>query len=233
MLRTIGLSHRVDQKFLIQDISLSFSPGILYGILGPNGSGKSSLLKTLAGIWRASSGKVLWNEENLHQKERREISKIISLVPAHLPLHFNYSAEEIVSMGRYPHSNALKSRDKEIIAEAFDLVNAQHLRHRPIYQLSSGERQRIFIARSLVTESSVLLLDEPTSSLDVRHQIEIWKLLQKLTLTKFKIVIAATHDLIACERYCCIVTLMSQGRSLISGSFSTIKTQIDQLFSHC
>lgn len=223
-LLTRSLCYAVDGSSLIQEISLEFSTGCLHGILGPNGSGKSTFLKTLAGIWKPSSGKVLWNGEELHEKERQYISCTISLVPQNPRPQFDFIAEDIVAMGRYSHGKAYwDTREKPLVEKALQAVDAWHLRSRRITCLSQGERQRVYIARALATEAPVLVLDEPMTSLDIRHQLEIWQLLQKL-VEQGKMVIITTHDLAIAEHYCQQIAVLNQGRCIGSGSFRELMT---------
>jgi len=209
---------------------MAFSPGILYGIIGPNGSGKSTLLKTMTGVWKPTEGKVFWQDEELLKKERTEISKVVSLVPQTPMIHFDFSVEDIVSMGRYPHGKSVGAR-VDIIEWALRIVDVLHLRHRKITQVSSGERQRVYIARALVTESPVLLLDEPTTNLDIRHKSDIWKLLRML-VDQGKIVVVTNHDLRVTEKFCDEVALLNQGRCVRQGSFGEVLTQdvIEEVF---
>ena len=224
MLKAESLSYELHKKELIHSISLQFSPGILYGILGPNGSGKTTLLKTLTGIWKPSKGKVLFNDQDLHLKSRREISRSLSLVPQNLSVNFDFTVAEVVAMGRYPHENAKPTQEViELIEWALVTVDAWHLRFRHITHLSSGERHRVYIARSLVTESPVLLLDEPAASLDIRHQLEIWHLLKKLA-SQGKIIIATNHDLGAVERFCDHIAVLHHGQCIAKGSFQEVIT---------
>lgn len=219
------LCYDVDSKKLIDSISLKFRSGILHGILGPNGSGKSTLLRTLCGIWRATSGNVLWKGESLLRKERKEISQIISLVPQNPIPAFDYLVEDIVAMGRYPHgSRYWDLKGEHLVYQALQTTDAWHLRRRQVNQLSQGERQRVYIARALVTESPIMLLDEPTSSLDIRHQIEIWELLLNLVKGD-KIVIVTCHDLATAEKYCDEIAIMNQGRCISNGPFCQTMTQ--------
>ena len=221
MLQTHAISYILDNRPLIREISLEFPEGLLYGILGPNGSGKSTFLKTLTGIWSHSSGHVLWQGENLLQKERREISKIMTLVPQNIQVNFEFSVREVVTMGRYPHGRGKKGQGDAVIDWALSIVDACHLRDSFVTQLSHGERQRVYIARALVTESPILLLDEPTANLDIRHQLEIWQLLRELTV-QGKLIIVANHDLAATERFCDQVVVFDQGCCLGKGSFAEV-----------
>lgn len=219
-----SLSYAIEGKQLVDEISLEFSAGHLYGILGPNGSGKSTLLKTLSAIWKPTSGKVYWNGKDLHIQDRQSISKTISLVPQNPQILFDFLVEDIVAMGRFPHDACYWNKtQEEHLQYALTIVDALHLRSRRINCLSYGERQRVYIARALITESPILLLDEPTASLDIRHQFEIWQLLQKL-VAHGKIVIATTHDLSIAERYCHQVSVLNQGRCIESGVFSQVMT---------
>ena len=221
MLEVNNLCYSIQNKALIKDISLSFQPGILYGILGLNGSGKSTLLKTLTGIWKPTQGSVFWNNQNLLSKKRRIISQTISWVPQNPQVHFNFTVEEFVTMGRYPLNKALQSSSATL--KALQVVDAWHLRQRLITQLSSGERQRVYIARALITQAPILLLDEPTTSLDVRHQLEIWILLRRL-LKQDKTIIVALHDLSAAQRFCDKIVLIHHGRCIAEGPFDAIIT---------
>ncbi len=219
-LKTHGLTYQLKEKKLIEQISLTFEPGFVYGILGPNGSGKSTLLKTMTGIWQPTAGRVEWQGELLLQKPRAEISRTLSLVPQNPLLHFDFLVEDIVKMGRYSHGYIPK-RDAVLIQSTLEKVDAWHLRKQFLSQLSGGEKQRVYIARALVTEAPVLLLDEPTSYLDVRHQLEIWKLLRVLA-EHGKTVIVAVHDLLAANRFCDCLSILHQGTCVATGPYDAV-----------
>lgn len=221
MLKTENLSYHLHSSKLLKDICLQFKPGHLYGILGPNGSGKSTLLKTLSGIWTPTTGKVLWKDEDLFKYDRKTISRTITLVPQHVQQPFDFTVSETVRMGRYPHAVKHKELDKKLLEEALKAVDIYHLKERSVSQLSSGERQRVYIARALMTESPVLLLDEPTASLDIRHQLDIWQLLKKL-LYQDKTIIIACHDLVSAKKYCDEVAVMHQGRCVAVGKYDEV-----------
>ncbi len=224
MLKASSLSFNLNEKWLIENISLEFKPGCIYGIIGPNGSGKTTFLKVLAGLWKASSGMVFWKDEELLSLDRQTISRIISLVPQNGQVHFEFTVAQVVEMGTYARQN-LSHKEKKMLTEwALNRVNVWHLREQPATQISHGERQRMYIARSLVTQSPILMLDEPTSNLDIHHQIEIWKLLRVLAKEN-KLIIVANHDLHATERYCDQIALLNKGRCITSGNFSEVMTQ--------
>lgn len=223
MLRTDSLSFKAHGKFLIENITLEFKLGSIYGIIGPNGSGKTTLLKVLTGIWKASSGRVFWNNEDLLSLDRQTISRIISLVPQNAQVQFDFTVAEVVEMGTYPRYELGKEEKQKLIRWALELVDIWHLRDRQATNISHGERQRMYIARSLVTQSPVLILDEPTSNLDIKHQLEIWKILERLSHEN-KLIIVANHDLQATERYCDHIAILNKGQCVSTGSFSEVMT---------
>ena len=145
----------------------------------------------------------------------KEIAKRISSVPQNPTVNFDFSVWDIVMMGRYPHLGRLSiedERDEEIVSRCMKLTNVQHLANRSITEVSGGELQRILIARALAQEAKILLLDEPTSNLDINYQIEIMDLLRDLALKKGITVICTMHDLNLAARYCEILILLSNGR---------------------
>lgn len=216
------LTYYLHQQPLIKDISLAFQPGILYGILGPNGSGKSTLLKNISRIWTPTSGKLYWQGEDLLQFSRLEMSRTLSLVPQNPQLYFDFGVYRMVAMGRYPHGCRTAEAHRQV-EKALHQVNAWHLRHQLLSQLSGGERQRVYIARALATQAPILLLDEPTSYLDLRHQLEIWQLLRAL-VKGGKLVIVAVHDLLAAQRFCDELVILNQGCCQATGRYPEIMT---------
>lgn len=222
-LETKSLAFSIKDNILIEDINVQFASGHLYGILGPNGSGKSTFLKTLSGIWKPSNGFVLLNHHNLLNKTRKEISKLITLVPQNPVIHFDYTVTETVAMGSYLHQ--LSPQDEmRLVEQVLKETDAWHLKDRWLSQLSGGERQRIYIARALAVQAPILLLDEPTAHLDLRHQLEIWHLLKHLA-HQGRIIIAAIHDLGAAKRYCEQVVLLHHGRCLSQGTYPSVMTE--------
>lgn len=231
-LETHDLGFVKDKKTLLTDINVAFQKGAFNAILGPNGSGKSTLLKLLAGIWLPTHGRITWKNDDLQTMTRKEVSRAIALVPQNPQTSFNYLVIDVVAMGRYSYDPLYwNSIDTPLVSEMLHAVDAWHLRHRKINEISFGERQRVYIARALVTGSPVILLDEPTTGLDIRHQIEVMALLQQL-IANGKIVVITTHDLSIVKEYDMQVTLMKQGKSLGSGPFNEIMTEdtINHLF---
>ena len=224
MLIAENLSYGINGKLLIENLSIQLSPGSIHAILGPNGSGKSTLLKVLAGLLKPLSGTINWQGNPLPLNDKKRMCGILSLVPqAPIPM-FDYLVEDIVAMGSYAFNrNYWKNSHSIVVREALEAVDAWHLRTRKINQISCGERQRIYIARALVTESPIMLLDEPTANLDIRHQMEIWRLLQQLA-EEGKTIAISTHDLAAAEHFCNTASLLNQGKNIACGDFSSVVT---------
>lgn len=217
-----NLSYRLHHATLIEKISATFQPGFLYGILGPNGSGKSTFLKTLSAIWTPTEGEIFWKEQDLRRFSRRELSRALTLVPQNPPLFFDFDVYHMVAMGCYAKGASSKECSKQV-EDSLRQVDGWHLRDRMICQLSGGERQRIYIARALATGAPILLLDEPTSYLDLRHQLEVWELLKKL-VKQGKLVIVAVHDIVSAKRFCDQLVILQKGRCQAIGTYENVMT---------
>lgn len=225
-LHNVGVT--VADKWLIQEISLTLRPGLLTAILGPNGAGKTTLLKLLAGLWQPTVGKVTLNGRDLQQLCRRQLAQQIVFVPQNTYLGFAFTVQDLVMMGRHPHLRPFHSetdKDHHCVAEAMKQTDVIHLAHRLVTELSGGERQRVVIARSLATAAPIIVLDEPTASLDVVHELELLELLKKLVEHQGKTVVVATHDLNRVMCYVDQVMLIHQGRIFGSGSPEEVLTE--------
>lgn len=212
------LFYQANNKLFINDVSLTFTCGNIYGILGPNGAGKSTLLRLLAGVWVPTGGGIFWNQQDLLLSSRRTHSCIVSLVPHAPQIHFDYTVRELVEMGRYAAGGNGSDNAVNAALERTDLCG---LVDRPIAKLSSGERQRVYLARSLATESPILLLDEPTANLDISHRVDIWRILRALK-DEGKIIVTALHNLAAAERLCDEVIVLNRGACVGVGKFGDV-----------
>lgn len=213
------ISYKIKAKELISDISMTFRPGLISAILGPNGSGKTTFLKNLAGIWPPSSGNVLWNGHNLFDYSRKDVSRIVSIVPQSTLIPFDFTVMDMIEMGRYMH----RTKNDALIKKTLKNLDVWHLRNQSISRVSGGERQRVYIARALVTEAPILLLDEPTAHLDIGHELEIWRLLKELASDQ-RTIIVTTHDLRAAKRHCDQIALLHYGKCIGSGPFDAVMT---------
>lgn len=209
---------------ILDAISVGVVPGRFTALIGPNGGGKSTLLKALAGLWPVASGSVLFGGQPLNQMPRREVAQRIAFVPQDTRIDFAFSVEEIVGMGRYPHRGRFapeSKADRSAVDEALKRCDVAGLRTRDANTLSGGERQRVLIARSLATEPEVILLDEPTASLDIEHAIEILDLCRQLS-NDGQAVAVAIHDLNAVARYADVVALIDRGRIVNLGAATEV-----------
>lgn len=210
-------------------ISAAIRGGRITGVVGPNGSGKSTLLRVLAGILRAREGHVSLDGEALSTLSHRARARNVALLPQSVQPAFALTVLEVVSLGRYPHAGllgGLSQRDRDIVHRCLADVDVVGLRDREFLTLSGGERQRVLLASVLAQEPGLLLLDEPTSSLDIHHEIEIYALLRRLAGEGYGMAVV-THDLNLAARFCDDLLLMSLdgGGLLASGTPREVLTE--------
>jgi len=220
MLKIEHLNFLIGEKKILNDVSVQFDPCKIHGIIGPNGSGKSTLLKNICRIWEPQSGTVFINNKDYKSISRKDLSRLITLVPQNTSIGFPVSVYDIVAMGRHPHLGrfqALTKKDRAIIENALDITQTYELKDRNINELSGGECQLTILARALATEASLLLLDEPTSDLDIKHALTIMKLLEDIK-EKGKTVLICIHDLNIANRYCDTISIINQGEIFFTGS---------------
>jgi len=207
-------SVKNSSNFHLRDISLSVVKGEFLSILGPNGSGKSTLLKIMTGLLTPKNGKYILKDKTFSSYSKRSIAKIIAFVPQASVSVFPFSVYEIVMMGRTPHLNILgfeNQRDHERVLEVLDLVEISHLKNHSINEISGGEAQRAYIARALVQEPEILILDEPNSHLDIKHQLSTFDLIKKLNSDNKLTVISVSHDLNLAGFYSDRIVLLKNG----------------------
>ncbi len=214
-------------KKVLEGVNFTAPAGELLGIIGPNGSGKTTLLRTIARILKPRTGTILLEGEAVLQMKDKEFSQHFAAVPQDTNIHFEFSALDVVLMGRNPHLGRLElegERDIEIARRSMELTNCWSLAERQVTELSGGERQLVIIARALTQEPKVLLLDEPTSHLDINFQIEIMELLKRLTTQEGLIVVAVIHDLNLAAQYCDRLVLLRNGEIIAMGAPHVVLT---------
>lgn len=219
-IRVNNISVGYISKPVLKDVNFTVESGSFVGLIGPNGSGKTTLLRVITGILHPWSGNVEIFEKSTDSLTRIDIARSVGVVPQESFFAFNFKTEEIVLMGRYPYLKRFKSetkKDYDIVYESMKFTDTLSFRDRPINDLSGGERQRVVIARSLSQSPKILLLDEPTSHLDLNHQIEIFDLLKRLNKRGMTI-LAISHDLNLAGMYCERLILLDAGRIRLIGT---------------
>ncbi len=215
LLQVSNLSFSYGQKMLFSALSLSLKSGEMVGLLGPNGSGKTTLLRLLSGVLQPQQGEILLAGRNLRSWGRRRVARRIALVPQELHMPFAFTVEHMVSLGRTPFVKPFlgfrTQEDQSVVEEAIKITGIAPLVGHIFNELSGGEQQRVMIAMALAQQPSVLLLDEPTSHLDIKYQIETLELVQKLNSEQGVSVVAAMHDLNLAARYFPRLLLFQRG----------------------
>ena len=199
---------------LLYKLAMQVRAGEMVGLLGPNGSGKTTLLRLLSGVLRPQQGRILLQGNDLQHRSRRDVARHIAVVPQELHMPFAFTVQHMVSLGRTPFVTFLGSQnkhDQSMIQEAMAVAGITSLAERVFNTLSGGERQRVLIAMALAQEPKLLLLDEPTSHLDIKYQIETLELVQQLNKERGVTVIAAMHDLNLAARYFPRLLLFQRG----------------------
>ena len=220
-----NISISYGDHHVIQQFSLAVDQGGFIGILGPNGCGKTTLLRALSRILKPDQGAVFIEGLDAESYDSRTLAKTIGCVGQETDVAFPFTVREIVLMGRYPHIGKLaplSAKDLAIADEAMKTTNTLYLADRLITEVSGGERQRVLIARTLTQQPKILLLDEPTSHLDINHQIEIMDLIRDLT-PKITI-IGVFHDLNLASYYCDRIVIMKEGKILAVGTPEEVLT---------
>jgi iron complex transport system ATP-binding protein len=213
------ISLSAGAKRLLARVSARGGSGEVVGLIGPNGAGKTTLLKTLAGLLRPESGSVSLQGAILDHLGPAAIARALAMVHQSAPNTLGFTVREIVTMGRYPHMDRFSvegEHDRTVVLQAMRTTGTNGFEDRPLPSLSGGERQRVMLARALAQEPLVLLLDEPTANLDIRHQLQALDVVRGLA-GRGVACIAAMHDLQLAARYCDRLVLLSNGRVLSEG----------------
>jgi len=199
------------QAEILKGISFDLAQGVFLSIAGPNGSGKTTLLNLLSGLLSPASGSITIDSVPVQNYSIRRLARKIAVVRQEFVPVFEFSASQVVSMARTPYLGAFAfetDADRKAITEALEMTDTIRFADRPLNHLSGGERQLIFIARALAQQTPILLLDEPTSFLDMKHQVDIYDLLKKMQVEKQKTIVAVTHDINLASQYSDMVLLL-------------------------
>jgi iron complex transport system ATP-binding protein len=211
-LRNVCLQYGL--RDVVRDVSVQIEEGEFFVIIGPNGAGKTTLLKSITALHRLTSGEILLRQRSISEYSRKELARSLAMVPQHINAEFPFTVAETVIMGRYPHLGLLAvegKRDLEIAEQAMAFTEVLHLADRRLGQLSGGERQRVIIARAICQQSKILLLDEPTASLDPAHQLRIMDLMERFRKQERSTIIMVSHDLNLASAYADRLMLLKDG----------------------
>ncbi|MFH1074533.1 MAG: ABC transporter ATP-binding protein [Candidatus Firestonebacteria bacterium] len=228
ILEAKNITFGYGEKQVLNNINLSVSKADFIGIIGPNGSGKTTLLRMLCRGLKPKAGQVFFKGEDIFNLDTRFVAKNIALVPQDETIIFPFTVFEIVMMGRSPYINRFsweKKEDVDIAFSAMKLADISRFKERNLDELSSGERQRVFIARALAQMPKVLLLDEPTSHLDINHQYDILELVRKLNENVKITVIMVSHDINLASKYCKRLVLLKNGKIYTEGAAKKVVTK--------
>lgn len=216
-----------DGYHAVRDVSLSIEPGKLVGLIGPNGCGKTTMMKCINKMHQMSSGEILIDGESIKSKNSSDIAKKISNVPAELRGSFGLTVYETIMLGRYPHLQNLwweTENDETAVIDALNKFGVSHLQDRPLNMLSSGERQRVLIAKAYVQEPRLMLVDEPTSHLDMKYKLEVMEYLRAMVKKDMSILVAE-HDISLMARYCEKCIIMKEGQIYAIGDPKEVITE--------
>jgi len=235
MISTKNLTVSYGNKTVIEDLSLTLQKGKITALIGPNGCGKSTLLKSLSRINKAANGQVLLNNKSLDDFADKQLAQVMSLLPQVLITPEGITVQRLVEYGRSPylsHWGKLGTEDKEKVQQAMQETGVVEFAKQPVESLSGGQRQRAWIAMILAQDTDIVMLDEPTTYLDLSHQIELMKLMQAMK-SQGKTVIVVLHDLNQACRYCDHLVVMKDGNLIVEGKPDDIftETMLHDVFS--
>ncbi|MCH8028663.1 MAG: ABC transporter ATP-binding protein [Candidatus Dadabacteria bacterium] len=222
-----NVTYIADGKTIIKDITFGLNPGELIGVIGPNGAGKSTLIKNMVRIVEPDSGDVTLMGEPVSHYDAQAFARSVAYVPQSTEFTFPITVEEAVLMGRIPHLSGVRmegAHDYTVSEQCLKVVGMEDFAERLVTSLSGGERQLVAIGRALVQEPAFLLMDEPTSNLDIHHQLTIMGLLVELTRSG-KGILVVLHDLTLASRFCTKILAMSGGRVVSFGTPAEVLTE--------
>jgi len=228
MIEVHSVSFRYHEDWVLQDVSFRVEKGEFVGVIGPNGSGKTTLLKILYRLLSPQKGEILFELVSMKKMGRADIAKRIAVVAQETHLLFPFSVLETVLMGRSPHLGPLmfeSEKDVEITKKVMEWTKMLPFSERPMDELSGGERKRVFIARALAQEPEVILLDEPTTNLDIHHQVDFLDLILTLNRERGLTIIMASHDMNIASEFCDRLILLQGGRIYKMGTPDEVITK--------
>ncbi|MBB6646248.1 ATP-binding cassette domain-containing protein [Halobellus sp. MBLA0160] len=227
LLAVDGLRVRLGGATVLDNVDATADRGRFVGLVGPNGAGKTTLLRTIAGAITPDEGRVTVDGERIHDLSSKAASRLVATVPQDTTVAFEFDVRTVIEMGRNPHRSRFggwTESDAAAVDRALDRTDTRQFADRPVTSLSGGERQRVLLARALAQDAPVLLLDEPTGSLDINHQVRTLDLVSDL-VSGGRTALAAVHDLDLAARYCDDLLLLSGGRVVAAGPPASVLTE--------
>ena len=220
-LNVTGLDLDYGRREVLRDVNVSLAAGEVVAFIGPNGAGKSSLLRCITGLVEPKAGSIAIDGQPLHDIDRRALARTIAVVPGQTLVAFPMRVEELVALGRLPHERALlgpRDEDRRVVEAALARVGITELRGRDVRELSLGERQLCVLAMAVAQQARLLLLDEPTVHLDLRHQVAVMELLRDLARRDGVTVLAVLHDVALARHFFDRLLLIDHGRVVADGT---------------
>ncbi len=220
VLKANNISYRYTKTYCLKDFSIGFAKGEMVSIIGPNGSGKSTVLRMLSRLLKPEAGMVYLEGESIHKMKDHIIAQKLTMLPQVHDHHLDMTVRDLIKNGRRPYLKWYEDYNQEhdkYVDWALEVTNLQHLQHRGLHALSGGERQRAWIAMAIAQMPDTLLLDEPTSYLDVSHQLEVMELLKELNRKLGMTIIIVLHDLNQAAKYSHRIIAMKNGKVVREG----------------
>jgi iron complex transport system ATP-binding protein len=226
-LRTEAVTIGYGGDPVVRDLSITLADGKVTTIVGPNGCGKSTLLRTMSRLLKPTSGRVLLDGGSIHDLHTRDVARTMALLPQSPIAPDGLLVRDLVGRGRHPHQRWFSQwspEDERIVELALEMTDTAGLRDRPLDQLSGGQRQRAWIAMTLAQDTDLLLLDEPTTYLDLAHQVEVLDLVTRLNRERGRTVVMVLHDLNLAARYSDTIAVMKDGVLVTQGNPTEVFT---------
>ena len=221
---------------IVKDLNLDIPKGKITTIIGSNGCGKSTILKTIARIIQAKSGDIFVNNINIKEQSPKDLAKVMAVLPQSPQAPSGLTVEELIASGRFPHQKGfgkMRKEDEDIVTWALKSTGIEEFRDRPIEALSGGQRQRAWIAMALAQQTEILILDEPTTYLDLAHQLEILKLLEELNKKQGTTIVMVIHELNNAARFADNMIGVKKGQVVCQGTAHEVMTKenLKELFN--
>jgi len=226
LIRIEDVEFSYEAAHTLDGVRFEARPGEFLGLIGPNGSGKTTLLRCINGLLKPQRGAIFLEGKQVSKMKLAEIAQVCAGVPTDIPDDFNISVEEYVYLGRYPHIQNLwweEKEDEEQVEKAIECFELEHLRRRKLFEVSSGEKERVLLAKAVVQEPKIMLVDEPSAHLDLKFKLEVMERLHELSRQGITVIVAS-HDINLLIKYCDRVIIMKEGHIVKCGSPHDVMT---------